>query len=124
MFAFLSCDESGPKNVFPIIKNETCKVEKTKTGYTLTCGKADPITITNGKDGKDGEDAIIETIYLCGNTDGEILLRLSDGTIIAYSKDCLGIKEYLTILDPGNYISSDGHNCKFTLNPDGTITYN
>jgi hypothetical protein len=57
----------------------------------------------------------------CGDSPDfdEILLKLADGTVLAYFES--GSNRFLTTLRPGTYRTTDGSNCVFTLNNDGTI---
>jgi hypothetical protein len=127
VIGFVACDDKEKQVLLPIVSIEQCKATTTDDGYILKCGNAEPIVIKNGKDGQDGqdgEDANIEIIYLCGHDDGEILIRLPDNTLVAYHKGgCLNTTGYLTILTPGDYTSSDGHNCKFTVDENNNIIY-
>jgi len=127
--SFFACDDQEKQVLLPILisaTTEECKATKINNGYILKCGDSEPITITNGengKDGQDGDDSSIEIIHLCGNTDGEILIRLPDSTLVAYHQGCLGINEYLTVLTPGDYTSSDKYKCQFNVDENNNITY-
>lgn len=124
----VSCDDTGDVNtIIPIqTKIEKCITTKVAGGYNLQCGDADPIYIRDGKDGadgEDGEDAIVEIIHPCGNDKGEAILRMADGTIIAYFKDVFGCKEYLKVLTPGEYTTTDGNYCKYTVTDTGEVIW-
>lgn len=63
----------------------------------------------------------VEYIELCGNADrfGEILVRLSDGTLVAIYAE--KNKERLAIIKPGRYITTDGYDCRFEVTEDGDV---
>jgi hypothetical protein len=121
----ISCDDVGDVNtIIPIqTKIEKCTTTKVTGGYTIKCGDSESIFLTNGEDGDNGEDAIIEVIHPCNNNEGETLLRLSDGTLIVYFKDVLGCKEYLKVLTSGEYTTTDGNYCKYTVLDTGEIIW-
>lgn len=66
---------------------------------------------------------VIEIIELCDDGPGydEILLRLSDNTILAYFE--IGSKRFLTRLIPGTYITTDGTNCLFTITDNYEVVF-
>jgi hypothetical protein len=69
-----------------------------------------------GADGIDGEDAVTEIIDPCGdnpNKFDEVLLVMSDGSILVYFED--GNKRFLAVLGDGNYRTSDKQQCRFSI---------
>lgn len=60
-------------------------------------------------------------IYPCGDLGGfqEILIKFSDTKIMCYFKD--GSKEFLTILEPGLYVTTDYKKCSFEITEDYEI---
>lgn len=79
---------------------------------------------TNGLNGQDGLDAdqtynIVEIIDPCGDTPNkydEVILKLGNGTYLAsFSDNANGLNTRFSILLPGNYRTTDGTNCNFTL---------
>lgn len=75
----------------------------------------------DGQDGQDGTDGIVELLDPCGddpNNLDEILIRTSSGDLLAWYLD-----RGLVVLEPGNYRTTDPQQCRFTVNSDGTITY-
>lgn len=62
---------------------------------------------------------ITEVVNLCGNN-AEILIRIED-VIISYFEQ--GRSRFLSILEPGNYITSDGQSCNFTVTSDYEVTF-
>lgn len=121
-------------------------VEQTTNGVKLVCsgrvfelfngadgadGKdgADGRDGTDGKDGADGPPAagltIVKIIDPCGDFTGhydEILLKLSDGTIVVYFKDN-GAREFLAVLSAGTYQTTDAQKCIFTVDNAGNVTW-
>lgn len=87
------------------------------------------ITVCNGLNGEstvkeDTNLTPVEILNPCGfqsNTD-EVLLRLSDKTILAsFSENPNGKNTRFSILFPGDYVTSDGTNCFFTISSDMNI---
>lgn len=68
-----------------------------------------------------GYNNITEIVAPCGVQSGwyEVLLRTSQNQLLAYFEN--GGNRHLISLPPGSYVTSDGHNCHFTVNPDMTI---
>jgi hypothetical protein len=83
----------------------------------------------DGKDGKDGMDAsllpfsIVGFVDPCGpqSTYDEILIQLTNGQIVAHFSS--GTRQFLASIGPGNYITTDGTGCRFTVRSDMTITW-
>lgn len=67
---------------------------------------------------------VIGLIDPCGNGPGydEVLLRLSSGRTIAYFKHASN--EFLTVLEPGYYRTTDTQACNFTVNAQGLVCDN
>jgi len=79
----------------------------------------------------DGDDAPVVPLSLteildpCGpqTTYDEVLLRLANGTILAsFSQNVNGLNTRFVVIPPGTYQTSDGTNCIFTINPDGSLS--
>lgn len=62
---------------------------------------------------------IIGVIDPCGNSSGydEIILKTKDNKYIGYFEQ--GSKRFLTVLDNGSYVTTDGSNCNFTVTNTG-----
>lgn len=66
---------------------------------------------------------VTELIDPCGdhpNHFDEILIRLSDGSLVAYF-DAGGPREFLTVLTPGSYRTTDRQQCRFSVNSQGEV---
>lgn len=111
---------------------------------TIACGKC-PNTIQGppgqagtqgvagiqGPTGNPGQDAptlpfnIIGLVNPCGDAPGiydEVFLKLADGTLIAsFSADAQGDNTRFSVLTPGNYVTTDGDSCYFTIATNGDI---
>lgn len=95
---------------------------------------------TDGQDGADGQDGttpainglfIEEVVSFCSATD-EIGIRLSDGTLIAYFQTITmsgnngngtvkKVDGRLKVLSAGTYMTTDGGDCRFRVNQDGSV---
>lgn len=81
-----------------------------------------------GADGMPGAPAIgaalSAVINPCGDdpnvTYEEVLLKFSDGTILAYFAGSGG---FLVALTPGTYVTTDGTNCHFTVYNTGAVQW-
>lgn len=105
-----------------------CTIETAVGGALVTCGPT-AVLLLNGVNGIDGADGapgldaapsphnIVEIIAPCGPMPeaSEVLLRLGTGQIVAHYSH--GSKQFLTLLSPGNYVTTDGHACNFTVGP-------
>jgi hypothetical protein len=102
-----------------------CSIVQATGGALITCGP-DSVLILNGQNGADGADGldapagpynIVETILPCGPQSGpsEVLLRLGTGQIVAHYAS--GARQFLTLLGPGNYVTTDGYACNFSVGP-------
>lgn len=82
-----------------------------------------------GADGSDGQDApptpytVSDIIDPCGDGPGydEVLLVLANGTLLAHYAD--GVKQFLSVIGPGTYTTTDGTGCVFTVSPSGLVTW-
>jgi hypothetical protein len=98
----------------------SCTIEAVTEGAEVTCGGQTVLV----RDGVKGADAVVPLhvagyIDLCGNGE-EVLLRMSDGNVMAHYSQ--GSKQYLKLLKPGSYVTTDGLACAFTLDAAGTVT--
>jgi hypothetical protein len=89
--------------------------------------------VCNGLNGSNGLNAPptpltpVELIDPCGAVSGhvgEILIRLNNQTIIAsFSDDLGGTNTRFAVIGPGNYMTSDGTFCNFTVNSNGEVIW-
>lgn len=118
----------------------SCSVQPAEGGALIQCGEH-TVLLTNGLDGKDGTDGqdgadgkdgqdapptpytVTEMINPCGDAPGydEVLLRLANGQLIAHYSS--GNRQFLTVLAPGTFRTTDGTNCTFTVHPDMQVTW-
>lgn len=101
----------------------SCTVYPTDLGNLIECPDGSSVLIKDGKDGQDGISGVISRIDPCGKetTLDEVLLKMTDGTLLAYFQQ--GNKRFLAELGPGNYVTTDGTNCNFTVHNDNSITW-
>lgn len=82
----------------------------------------------SGSNGVDGLNApptpytVTEMIDPCGDQTAydEILMRLANDQLVAHFSS--GSLEFLTVIPPGNYVTTDGTHCHFTVDIDMQIT--
>lgn len=106
-----------------------CTVAPVNEGALIACEDGTTTIVSHGSDGQpgqdgaDGQDAFVETIDPCGDGPGfdEVILRTSDGQLIAYFED--GGKRFLTELVPGRYLTTDRQRCAFEVTEEGEITW-
>ena len=98
---------------------EGCSVEQTTGGAVITCADGSMSVILHGSDGL---DAVVEKIKPCAGTGSrEVLLRLSDGSLLAHYSD--GANQFLAELFPGTWRLTDGSSCVFTVHHDLSVTW-
>lgn len=122
-------------------KGDSCSVDSLSNGAIITCEDGTTAVIYNGvdgldgqdgadgEDGEDGEDApptaytITEIIDPCGDQSGfdEVILRTANEELLAHFAS--GSLQYLTLLPPGSYVTTDGHSCYFTVHSDMSVTW-
>ncbi len=110
------------------IKNVGCSVKEVENGAEITCGET-RVVILNGQKGKDGKDApdsayqITETIDPCGKQSSydEVILRLANKQLLAHFST--GDKQFLVLIGSGNYVTTDGTNCAFTVHENMSVTW-
>lgn len=103
-------------------------------GAIINCG-ATSVMISNGRNGINGTNgtngvtstySITSLVNPCGDAPGiadEVFLKLVDGTLLWLQVDnASGLNARLAIAQPGSWITTDGDNCQFTLNADGSIS--
>lgn len=95
-------------------------------GTLIRCGETSTILL-NGKDGRDAEGLYIKAkIDPCGNAPGiddELLLLLSDNSLLWLQVDN-GKNARLSEGREGNWMTTDGSNCHFTVHSNGVVWSN
>lgn len=78
----------------------------------------------SGPEGEDGANAVIDVIDPCGQETefDEVILRLRDGRLYAYFIH--NRHGRMVLLDAGDFITTDGTNCHFTVTEEGDVTWN
>lgn len=75
-----------------------------------------------GEQGIPGEPgSTVEVVNLCPSISGaypEILFKI-DGALYAVYYAPAQSKSHLVLVSPGSYVTTDGRNCHFTVQPDG-----
>lgn len=103
----------------------SCTVIQETNGATINCPDGSNTFLTNGTNGSngaDGLDSIVQIIDPCGDASGhdEILLILSTGEVLAYFES--GSNRFLSVLENGNYRTTDAQQCNFTVS-NGSVTF-
>jgi hypothetical protein len=67
--------------------------------------------------------AVVELIDPCGDGPGfdEVLIRLSDGRLLAHYADHR--LQFLTLLSPGSFVTTDAQRCRFTVDANNQVTW-
>lgn len=108
---------------------KSCSVTRVSNGALIECPGAESVVVLDGARGADGAPApatpytVTEVIDPCGTGPGfnEVLLRLGNGQILAHYAS--GATQFLTLIGPGNYVTTDGQACYFTVHSDMTVTW-
>jgi hypothetical protein len=111
----------------------SCTVKGAVNGATIFCDDGTNAVLYNGTDGKDAEDVkepltrytITQMVDPCGKQSDydEILLRLEDGSYLALYYDFKKKMSFLTVIGPGDYITTDNTNCAFSIEEDGRVVW-
>lgn len=124
-----------------ITNGNSCTINDNDLGALVKCGNTETQIYNgerglDGKDGRDGEQGppgndapptqytITEIIDPCGdnpNEYDEIIIKMYNGLYFAYFED--KNKRFLTILNPGKYITTDKQKCEFEILENGEIIY-
>lgn len=104
----------------------SCSVTQTMTGAIISCTDGTTAILLNGEDGNDAPPtpySITEIINPCGDAPGfdEILFRTHNNQIIAHFSS--GGLQFLTVLSPGNYRTTDSQSCLFSVNSNMEVTW-
>jgi len=106
---------------------QSCTVVQMVNGATISCPDGSTTAILNGAPGADGPPApasaysVVEVINPCGSQAvfDEVLLKLANGQIMAHFAS--GSQQFLALIGPGNYTTTDNTSCKFTVTNSGDI---
>ena len=119
--------EAGPQGE----SGAGCTVTPVANGVEVKCGEGEAVVIHNGQDGVNGQDGrggitaytVTSIVDSCGKQASydEVLLRMGNGDLMAHYSD--GSKQFITVIGPGTYLTTDGTSCMFTIHPDKTITW-
>lgn len=128
----------GPKGDPGIIgqpgeRGSSCTVTQAIGGARVSCEDGTEVVVFNGNDGATGatgaagQDApptaftVTEIIDPCGHQTAfdEVLLRLANGQLIAHFAS--GANQFLTLIGPGSYITTDSSHCYFSVNAYGEV---
>jgi septation ring formation regulator EzrA len=70
---------------------------------------------------------ITQVVDPCGDTPNkydEVIFKMSNGTYVAsFSDNVSGLNTRFSVLPVGNYQTTDGTNCRFSVNANGTLTW-
>lgn len=102
------------------LDGKSCDVTQLDNGALISCPDSSSV-ILNGKDSLLGINELINPCGESGLQYEEILLRLSDNSIVAYFEN--GNKRFLSQLSSGDYVTTDGENCYFTIDENNNIIY-
>lgn len=128
------CPAGGSTFLVALDSNDSGALEVEEDQNLQSATICNGATGANGEDGKDGADGLdapptqftpVAVIDPCGDAPGivdEVLLKLADGTILAsFSENANGKNTRFALIGPGNYVTTDGSVCKFTINASGDI---
>jgi hypothetical protein len=69
------------------------------------------------------EESVAELVDPCGDSVGydEVLIRTNSNKLVAYFE--VGGNRYLSVLPQGNYMTTDGSNCHFTVDSNMDVSW-
>lgn len=112
------------------VQQATVSVLTPYGGAIVTCGSSS-VLITNGMPGAQGVPGPVTTYGIdklidpCGATPGiynEVFLRLANGQLIwSLSDNANGQNTRLALAADGNWVTTDGSNCTFSISTNGNI---
>lgn len=99
-----------------------CTVTAVVGGQMISCTDGTFGVVLDGTDAPPTPYTVTEMIDPCGDQTAfdEILMRLANDQLVAHFSS--GSLEFLTTLPPGNYVTTDGTHCYFTVNGDLSIS--
>ena len=104
----------------------SCSANEVDDGVVLQCGEEDWTLVRHGRDGEDAPASafmIKDIIDPCGSESAfdEVLLVFANGDILAHY--AAGAKQHFSFIGPGNYITTDGTRCVFSVSEGGEVTW-
>ncbi len=137
--ALISCTDGTSSLILNGERGKSCTVESMSTGTVISCEDGSTAVVLNGVDGQDGLDGtngvdgndgadgrdgvdaamtaytVVEVVDPCGHQSlfDEVMLRLNNGQLLAHYAN--GTTQFLTFVIPGNYVTTDGTNCYFSV---------
>lgn len=109
-------------NVYQNVNGSSCSTTQVPEGALIECTDGTSALITNGQNGVDGINSIVNVVDPCGDGTGpdEVLLVLDNGQVVAWYQS-LG----LSVLQPNQrYITTDHQRCEFQVDVNGNVTEN
>lgn len=128
------CSNGGTILVVAIDLDDNGQLDTTDGNIqtVTTCNGLNGADGQDGQDGDDGQDAPptaltpVALLNPCGDAPSihdEVLIKLADGTLLAsFSDNANGANTRFSLLTAGNYRTTDGDNCTFTVDASGAIT--
>jgi hypothetical protein len=107
----------------PGLNGTSCWLTEAEGGHLITCPDGSSTLIL---DGRPGMDAVVERIVPCERQEGvfnEVLLRLSDRTLVALFDDGSERGYFLSEIGPGSYTTSDVKKCQFQVDDLYNVTW-
>ncbi len=96
----------------------SCHVTQASNGALIHCSDGSGAVVLNGANGVDAPQSlgIKGYIYPCDNVNSnkEIFLRMTDGSIVAVYDGGGGLS-HLAIIQPGSYVTTDGVTCNISV---------
>lgn len=107
---------------------EQCSVSPDEEGAIIVCPDGTQTILNHGQDGLDIQNYDFIPVGLvdpCGDKPGiydEVFIRMANNTLVAsFSNNVNGDYTRLSVLVAGNYSTTDGDNCSFTVNEEYDI---
>jgi hypothetical protein len=134
LFALVISAGCAGKNGKDGVNGTGCTSQQLDNGVLVHCGDTESVIYNgrdgaNGTDGRDGKDlspgayTIVDIVNPCGEQGDydEVLLQLANGQILTHYSH--GNKQFLSLIGPGSYQTSDGYACNFTINSNGLVSW-
>ncbi len=116
---------SDGRDGLPGTNGSSCSIHQLANGARISCTDGTEAVVLNGVDGQDAEPGVYdvaEVVDPCGKQAAfdEVLLKLKNGQIMAHFAS--GANQFLALIGPGNYSTTDGTHCYFTITNTGEVT--